>query len=89
MNILSQAAAVIVAIGTIGGGALTIETRYAAKSDLDQLAGRVEASQWVTALIGVGARFDRNGKVICEHLHGQNRTSCIYFRSQYYRAIRR
>lgn len=89
MNILVTAAASLVAIGSISTTAIVLDQRHVSRSEYEQFAGRVEASQYATALIRMGARIDPRNRVDCRPVPRALRGNCVWLRTRFYDALRR
>lgn len=91
MNIILQGAAIVAAIGTIGGGAYYLDERHASRKEFTEFVAdykRYNAKREMRAIIGrirreiPGARIDyRSGSVDCNRA-GQQMNYCLYLRDQ-------
>lgn len=91
MNVLLQGAAVIAAIGTIGGGAWVVDERYALQREFTEFVAdykRYNARRDMRSIIDrirreiPGARIDfRSQTVDCRNA-GAQRNYCDYLRGQ-------
>ncbi len=85
MEIFGVAVKAVIAIGVIGGGALTMNSLHVSQADFDQFAGSYAASNYVRDLISLGAEFDDRGRVRCSNIkNGRDKRNCVYVRQQYY-----
>ncbi len=89
MNPLLSAAAIITSIGTIGGGAIYLDHSHVSRTEYEKFAGRVEASQYLTTLVQMGAYVNAKGQVLCKHLPPKQRGTCVYLRARYNDARKR
>jgi hypothetical protein len=88
MNVIISAASVVIAIGSIGSGAIYLDNAHVSKVEYNQYVSRSEASQLASALFRMGAVIRPDNRVICTTVPTTQRANCIWLRTRFYNAIK-